>query len=335
MEDAKKPLIVSGMQPTGALHIGNWAGSLRKWLELQDAHPGRCVFMVVDYHSITVDYDPAEKQAQVLDLAATYLAMGIDPKKSLIFVQSDVPECTELTWIFNSVTPVSEMLKMTQYKDKAARNEENVNMGLLEYPILQAADILLYHGNAVPVGDDQVQHVETTRVIARKFNNRFGETFPECDVILTETPRIKSLTEPTAKMSKSHGPKSYLALDDTPEEITAKLAHVPTEATGMVTEEKLATDEYAGVALLFDLLALFGSHDEKKAALAGSQVRYGDLKKRVAEVVSDAFADYREKKTALMKDPKKVRKILDAGAKKARKIAAATMEDVRKKTGLR
>ena len=335
MENGKKPLIVSGMQPTGSLHIGNWAGSLKNWLSLQDAHPGQCVFFIADYHAMTIDDDPALRPGRILDLAATFLAMGIDPKRSLLFVQSDVPECAELTWILNTVTPVSEMLKMTQYKDKAVRNEKNVNMGLLDYPVLQAADILLYGGTAVPVGEDQVQHVETTRTVAKAFNRRFGETFAEPQALLTETSRVKSLTEPTAKMSKSHGPKSYLALDDTPEEIAAKLAHVPTEPTGQVTEEKLATEAYAGVALLFDLLAMFGSTDEKKAALAGKTVRYGDLKRRAAEAVADGLVDYREKKTALMKDPKKVRKILDAGAKKARKIAVATMEDVCKKTGLR
>lgn len=333
--DTKDRIIVSAIQPTGELHLGNWAGAVRNWLKLQDEFPGKCFFAIVDLHSMTIDYDPAKKQEQVLDLAASLLALGLDPKKCVFWVQSQVQEITELGWIFNTVTPVSEMMKMTQYKDKKEQNAQNINMGLLDYPVLQAADILMYGGNAVPVGQDQVQHVETTRVIAKNFNRRFGATFPEPDVLMNETPKIMSLTEPTKKMSKSHGEKSYIALDDEPEVIKEKISRVPTEATGIVSKEKLATEEYAGVAALYQLLELFGSTEELKQALGGEKVKYGDLKERVAEVISLHFKDYRENKKALMANPKKLRKILDAGAKQARKVAQKTMEDVRKKTGLR
>jgi tryptophanyl-tRNA synthetase len=328
--------IVSGIQPTGALHIGNWAGALRNWQKLQEEHPG-CLFFIADYHAMSIDYDPDERREQVIDLAATLLALGIgaDPKKSTLFLQSDVPEVTELCWIFNTVTPVAEMERMTQYKDKSSRDEKNINMGLLDYPVLQAADILIYGGDAVPVGQDQVQHVETTRVIARNFNKKFGETFPEPKALLTDTPKVMSLADPTKKMSKSHGPKSYLALDDDAEAVLDKMKRVPTESSGIVDAKKLATDDYAGVALLFDLLKLFGADDDAAGFLKSQPIKYGGMKQRVAEVVTDRFADYRAKKKALLADRSAIAQILSAGGEKARALAQAKMEDVRKKTGLR
>jgi len=332
---SKELLIVSGVQPTGSVHIGNWAGSLRNCVELQNAHPERCLFFIADYHSMTIDYDPKEKQQQILDLAATMLALGIDSKKSTLFVQSDVPEHTELGWILNCVTPVAEMERMTQYKDKSSKHAKNINMGLLDYPVLQAADILLYGGNAVPVGQDQVQHVETTRVIARNFNKRFGATFPEPKALLTETPKVMSLTEPTKKMSKSHGEKSYIALDDEPEVILKKMKAVPTEPTGIVTDAALKTDEFSGVLLLLDLIELCEGKTARKAALDGSPVKYGDLKKRAADAVAARFADFRAKKKELLKNPDRIRMVLASGGAKARAHAKQTMETVLKVTGLR
>lgn len=332
---SKDLLIVSGAQPTGSMHIGNWAGSLRNWIELQNAHPERCMFFIADYHSMTIEYDPKEKQQQILDLAATVLALGIDSKKSTLFVQSDVPEHTELGWILNCVTPVAEMERMTQYKDKSSRHAKNINMGLLDYPVLQAADILLYGGNAVPVGQDQVQHVETTRVIARNFNKRFGATFPEPKALLNDTPKIMSLTEPTKKMSKSGLEKSYIALDDEPETIMKKMKAVPTEPSGIVTEAALKTEAYAGVALLLDLIELCEGKAARKAALDASPVKYGDLKKRAAEAVAARFADFRARKKELLKNPDRVRMVLASGGAKARAHARHTMETVLKVTGLR
>lgn len=327
--------IVSGVQPTGRMHLGNWAGSLRNWVRLQEEHPDTCLFFIADYHSLTIEMGADERRAQVLDLAATLLALGLDPKKSTLFVQSDVPEHAELCWILNSVTPVAEMERMTQYKDKAERNARNINMGLLDYPVLQAADILLYDGNAVPVGADQVQHVETTRVIARNFNKRYGATFPEPKALLTATPKVMSLTEPTRKMSKSHGDKSVLALDDEPETILKKLKGVPTEASGLVDEEKLATGPYSGVAALLQILEILAGPEARKAAIAVQPVKYGELKKTVARAAADAFAEYRAKKKDLMRNPDRVRMLLASGGAKAREIAKRKMEDVLRKTGLR
>lgn len=332
---SKELLIVSGIQPSGTLHIGNWAGSLRNWLALQDAHPERCLFFIADYHAMTVAYDPKERQQQILDLAASLLALGFDNRKSTLFVQSDVPEHTELCWILNCVTPVAEMERMTQYKDKSAKHAKNINMGLLDYPVLQAADILIYGGNAVPVGADQVQHVETTRVIARAFNKRFGATFPEPKALLGETPKVMSLTEPTRKMSKSDPAKSFIALDDGPETILKKMKAVPTEPTGLVDDGKLETEAYAGVKLLLDLIELCEGKAARKAALSESPVKYGDLKKRAAEAVAGRFAEFRAKKKDWLANPDRIRMILASGGAKARAHAKATMETVLKVTGLR
>jgi len=332
---SKDLLIVSGVQPSGRLHIGNWAGGLRNWLALQDAHPERCMFFIADYHAMTIEYDPKDQQNRILDVAASLLALGFDSKKSTLFVQSDVPEHTELAWILNCVTPVVEMERMTQYKDKSAKHAKNVNMGLFDYPVLQAADILIYGGNAVPVGQDQVQHVETTRVIARNFNKRFGPTFPEPKALLNDTPKIMSLTEPTKKMSKSGLEKSYIAIDDEPEVIMKKMKAVPTEPTGIVTDEALKTEPYAGVALLLDLIELCEGKAARKAALAESPVKYGDLKTRAAEAVAARFADFRAKKKELLKNPNRIRMVLASGGAKARAHAKQTMEAVLKVTGLR
>jgi tryptophanyl-tRNA synthetase len=329
--------IVSGIQPTGNPHIGNWAGALRQWQRLQAENPGRCLFFVADYHAMTIAYDPAERREQIINAAADMLALGLgtNPDLATIFIQSDVPEITELAWILNTVTTVPEMERMTQYKDKSARHMQNINMGLLSYPVLQAADILIFGGNGVPVGLDQVQHVEITRVIARAFNRRFGETFQEPEALLSPTPKVHSLTEPTQKMSKSHGPKSYLALDDSPETIYEKLKGVPTEASGLVTTENLLKPEFAGVALLLDLLDLVGASEDKRAILAESPVKYGNLKKLVAERIAANFADYRDNKADLLRNRGTISEILAAGGAKARAIAQKTMEDVRRKTGLR
>lgn len=332
---SKDLTIVSGIQPTGPLHIGNWAGGVRNWLRLQDEYPERCWFFIADYHSMTIGYDSAEKQHQILDLAASLLALGLDPKKSTIFVQSDVPEHAELCWILNCVTPVAEMERMTQFKDKSARDAKNINMGLFDYPVLQAADVLIYNGDAVPVGQDQVQHVETTRVIARNFNKRFGQFFPEPKPLLTDTPKIMSLTEPTKKMSKSHGPKSVLGIDDGPEEILKKMKGVPTEPTGNVTDELLKTEAYAGVALLLDLIELCAGPAARKDAVAAQPVKYGELKKLAAEAVSVKFADYRARKKDLMKNPDRIKMALASGGAKARAVAKQNMEAVLKATGLR
>jgi len=343
-------IVVSGIQPSGKLHIANWAGAVRNWVELQTEH--RCFFFIADYHQLAGNYDAGGNRQKVFDLAVDLLALGLDPKKCTLFVQSDVPEHTELCWIFNSVTPVSFLERMTQYKDKSSRQTENINAGLLDYPVLQAADILIYHGDRVPVGLDQVQHVELTRDIARFFNNKFGQTFPEAVPILTEVPKLRSLTDPLKKMSKSLGEKSYIALTDESEVIYDKIKSAVTESTGIIrlSEEELEhrlslhdeahQDEeslrgQAGVWNLLTLLRLCGQKEEADRILAAQPIKYSELKKLVAARIAEHFAAFREKRKKLIARPQKIWDILEAGAKTARSAAKKTMTEVRKKTGLR
>jgi tryptophanyl-tRNA synthetase len=347
----EKHVIVSGIQPTGVSHVGNYAGAYRNWLNLQ-GDKNAAFFFIADYHSLTADYEPSRKRQQVLDLATDLLALGLDPDKCTLFVQSDVPEHTELCWIFNTVTPVSFLERMTQYKDKASRQEHNVNMGLFDYPVLQAADILMYKGDRVPVGRDQVQHVELTRDIARFFNNKYGRLFPETEPLLTDTPKIKSLTDPLKKMSKSMGEKTFIALTDSPEQIAEKMKRAVTETTGVVSlsekelEHRLALHDdahkneadlrgMAGVWNLITMLRIFGSAEEADHVFAQQPIKYADLKKLVAARVSDHFSAFRAARAKLAKDPGEVWAIMAEGAKRARAVARRTMEDVRARVGLR
>ncbi len=323
-----KPVIVSGIQPTGNLHIGNYLGAVKNWVDLQNSGKYQCYFFIADYHSLTGEMSGAERQEKILNIAAELLAAGIDPKKSTLFVQSQVPGHTELAWIFNTVTPIAELYRMTQFKDKSERQDKNINTGLLTYPVLQAADIVLYRGTAVPVGQDQVQHVELTRDIARWFNNRYGNYFVEPKALLTEIPKVMSLLEPTKKMSKSHGLNSVIELADEPEVIANKLKKAVTATEG---------GEAPGVQNLLVLLKHFGTQEDlqafTKAAKDGS-IRYGDLKTAVGMALSAHFEDFRTKRSDYIKHPAKVKKILAEGAERADKVASKTMKEVRKLVGL-
>lgn len=336
----EKDILITGLQPTGPLHIGNYIGTVRNLLNLQDAFRGRCLVFVADYHSMSEDYDPREKQGQVLMLAAELLAAGLDPKKVTLFVQSDVPEVTELAWIFNTITPMSYLERMTQFKDKAERQKTNINVGLFDYPVLQAADILLPKAAVVPVGTDQVQHVELSRDIARFFNRRFGETFPEPKALLTETPRVMSLADPSKKMSKSL-PGSFISMCDSPEEIRKKMRSAVTDvgpkSVGMIPP--FANGGMSpGVVNLMTLLKEFGTAEDVsrvQAAYRDGTIRYVDLKDLAAARVGEHFADFRKKRAAILKNPTKVRAVLKRGGAKMQRIANATMREVRKKCGLR
>jgi tryptophanyl-tRNA synthetase len=210
--------IFSGIQPSGEIHIGNYVGAIRNWAQLVDQY--ECIYGVVDYHAITIEYEVSSMHSRILDTATILVACGLTPDKCMVFVQSHVPEHTELAWIFNCVTPVGELERMTQFKEKGKQHRHNVNVGLLDYPVLQAADILIYKAGYVPVGEDQIQHVEFSREIARKFNARFGDTFPEPKVLLSTAPRILG-TDGNAKMSKSLN--NSIGLLDPPEVIWEKL----------------------------------------------------------------------------------------------------------------
>src|SRR3989344_3489679 len=207
-----KQRVLSGIQPSGKLHIGNYLGAVQNWVKLQEEY--ETYFTVVDMHSITADFDPKEKRQQIISTVIDLLASGIDPEKSVLFIQSQVPEHAELAWYFSSLTPVSFLERMTQFKDKSARQKDNINAGLFTYPVLQAADILLYKPFGVPVGEDQLQHLELANDIARKFNSKFGKTFDPIKPLLTKTPRVMSLLEPNKKMSKSLGDNHVINMSD-------------------------------------------------------------------------------------------------------------------------
>ena len=321
----KKQTIFSAIQPSGELHIGNYLGALKNFVELQNKY--NCFFFIADYHSISGEYNPKEKSKQIFDLALDFLAIGLDPQKCVIAVQSQIPEHTELAWIFNTVTPLAELQRMTQFKDKSQNQNQNINIGLLDYPVLQAADILIYKAYGVPVGQDQIQHIELTRKIARFFNNKFGETFPEpCDII-TKTPKIMSLIDPTKKMSKSHGKKSYIGINDEPEIIQKKMRKA-------VSATEYNQDIYNFYATL---LEEFGSNKSKKYFLEqfkNQNIRFSELKNTLAEDIENYFAPFRKKRKELEKDPEKVKKILNNGAKKASIIAQETMKEVKEKVGV-
>lgn len=320
--------VFSGIQPTGQLHVGNYLGAIRSWVAMQAEHD--CVFSIVDLHAMTVPYDPAELPKRVLATAATLIGCGIDPERSVLYVQSHVREHTELCWILNCITPLGSLQRMTQFKDKAKQHQENVNAGLLNYPILQAADILLYKASLVPVGEDQVQHLELSRDLARRFNYLFGETFPEPQPHLTRAARVMALNDPTRKMSKSI-PGSYVALTAPPEEIQSLIRRAVTD-TGPRGEAMSP-----GVANLFTLLESFSAPETVahfRTAYEQGTLRYVDLKQQLAEDMTKALAPIRERYLELMSRPGELREILAHGAQRARAIARETMEEVRAKTGL-
>lgn len=324
----QKTTLLSGIQPSGKLHIGNYLGALNNFVSLQENKEYECFFTIVDYHSISEDYSPEEKQKQILDLACDFLASGLDPKKSTLFIQSLVPEHTELAWILNSVTPVAELERMTQFKDKAQKQTKNINAALFNYPILMASDILIYKTQKVPVGVDQKQHLELTNVIARKFNNRFGNTFEEIEPLWTNFPKVMDLKHPLQKMSKSD-PLGCIFLDDEPEEINKKLKSAVTASE--------SGKESPGEKNLMELLKYFGKNDEiqefNKQQTNGT-LKYSELKEILAKDIANYFANFREKKKMLLQKPEEVKAIFLEGSKKAREIAHKTLQEVKQKIGL-
>lgn len=322
----KQETILSGVQATGKMHIGNYLGALKQFIDIQNEGKLQCYFFVADLHALTVPRDPKQLRQDTLEVVAEYIAAGLDPEKSVIFIQNHVLEHASLAWIFNCITPVGELERMTQYKDKGRAQKDAVNAGLLTYPVLMAADILLYKPNFVPVGEDQTQHIELARVIARKFNKQFGKTFPEPKPFLRKPLRIMSLKNPEKKMSKTGDDPIYL--DDSPQEIEAKLKKAVT-ATG--------SEGSSGVDNLLFLFEQFGSPTraaEFRAAVKDNTIRYSDLKTELAHAITDYFAEFRAKKKALLADKQQLAQILTDGAAKAREIAHETLFEVKQKTGL-
>lgn len=322
--------IFSGIQPTGIIHIGNYLGAIKQWVELQEK--AECIFCIVDLHALTTPYDPKTLQDLILEKAIAYLAAGIDPEKSIIFIQSQVKEHTELTWLLSAVTPIGDLLRMTQYKEKAKKFKKNLNAGLLNYPILMAADILLYQTDIVPVGEDQKQHVELTRTIARKFNQKFGQTFKIPEAKLPKSgAKIMSLTQPTKKMSKTDNPESYIGLFDEPEKIKEKVMKAVTD-TGKVI--KYDPKKKPGIANLLTIYSLFSGKTTKELEKKFKGKGYSDFKKSLVNLLINSLETFRQKRKELLVREVYVKEILKQGTKRAQVLASSTTQEVRKKMGL-
>lgn len=322
------PVIFSGIQPTGNLHLGNWLGAVKYIVELQNTGQYQAYYFVADYHSLTGELTAEARRANTLTLAAELMAAGLDPAHTTLFVQSHVPEHAELTWILNCVTPVPELFRMTQFKDKSGRQKKNINTGLLTYPVLQAADILLYHTAAVPVGQDQVQHLELTNDIVRWFNRRYGDCFKPIKPLLTKIPKVMSLLEPEKKMSKSLGAGHVIELADEPAVIEKKLAKAVTATAG--------GGKSPGAENLLLLLKQFGdvaTYQNFAAAEKQGTIRYAELKAALAAAIGSYFADFRNKRAVLLKNPGQIEAALEAGAERARAVAETTMAEVRRRVG--
>lgn len=322
--------IFSGIRPTGDLHIGNYLGAIKQWIELQKEN--ECVFCIVDMHAITTPYEPKNMQKNILDAAAIYLAAGVDPEKSIIFVQSDVKEHVELGWLLGTITPMGELSRMTQFKEKSKTHKDYINAGLFNYPVLMAADILLYKANAVPVGKDQEQHVELARTVARKFNQKFGEVFPEPETILPKTgAKIMSLTDPKKKMSKSDEPKSYISLFDSPEDIKKKIMAASTDSGKDIIYN---VTKKPGISNLLTIYSLLTGKTTQELEKEFKGKGYGDFKKSLVEVVINYLEPFRRKQKELQTRDVYVKELLKQGSSRAKTIAETTMKEVREKMGL-
>ncbi|MDD5589643.1 MAG: tryptophan--tRNA ligase [Candidatus Portnoybacteria bacterium] len=324
--------IFSGVQPSGNLHIGNYLGAIKNWAPLANEYD--CIYCVVDWHALTVFQKPETLRENTYNALATLLAAGINPEKSIIFIQSHVKEHSELTWILNTVTPLSELEKMTQFKDKARKHKENINAGLLDYPVLMAADILLYDTEAVPVGEDQRQHVELARVVARKFNNLYGETFKEPqEIIRKEAARIMSLSDPSRKMSKSDNDSAgCVNLSDSPDEIRDKFKKAVTDSG---KEIRYSPAEKPAIS---NLLAIYSGFSGKPINEIEAKYKnaegYAQFKLDLAEIVVSGLADFQKKYGEFRQNNKFLDEVAKTGAEKATLLAEKKMEAVNKRIGL-
>jgi len=320
--------IFSGIQPSGNLHLGNYLGAIAQWLPLQDEY--EAIFCVVDLHAITAPQNPVELHKKTLEIAKIYLASGIDPTKSILFVQSQVSEHAELGWILNTIARFGDLEKMTQFKDKSSKSEkETVGIGLFDYPVLMAGDILLYDTNVVPVGKDQMQHVELTRTLARRFNERFGETFivPEGKVS-EEGQLIMALDDPTKKMSKSASSEyNYIALSDDAEAVRRKIRKAVTDSGS----EIVYSDEKPALKNLINIYSLLSKKSTTEIESMYEGKGYGDFKTDLAEVIVNFLTPFQERLANISDE--EVLIILTSGAEKAKNMAKQKMNIVHKKVG--
>ncbi|HJA02760.1 MAG TPA: tryptophan--tRNA ligase [Candidatus Gallimonas gallistercoris] len=325
----EKKVVYSAVQPSGNLTIGNYVGSIRNWIDMQDDYT--CYFAIANMHAITVKQDPALLRRHTLELAALYIACGLDPEKCALYVQSMVPQHAELCWTLNTVTYVGEMQRMTQFKDKSAKHADNINMGLMDYHVLMAADILLYLADYVPVGADQTQHVEIARDIAIRFNNRYGETFrvPQA-LIVKQGAKIMSLQEPTKKMSKSdENINASVYLSDDKDTVIRKFKRAVTDSDNRI----IASEEKPGVTNLLTIYCAFRGCTLEEAQKEFEGKGYGDFKLAVGETVADAIAPVQAEQKRLLADKAYLNGVLKEGAERAFKTARRTLNKVYRKVG--
>jgi tryptophanyl-tRNA synthetase len=326
--------VFSGVQPTGeGPHIGNYIGAFRRWVQLQDT-PDECFYCVVNLHAMTLPWEPESLAEGVRRTAATLIASGIDPERSVLFVQSDVAEHAELTWILTCLSRMGELSRMTQFKEKGRRDESSsVGAGLFLYPVLMAADVLVYRAGLVPVGDDQRQHLELMRELAIRFNSRFGETFPVPQPLIgRQGARIMSLDDPTQKMSKSSGrPASAIAMLDPPDVVKKKIARAVTDSG---TEVRYGPDKPA-VSNLLDILSGMSGRTIADLEAEFDGQGYAALKRGVTDALVAVLRPFQERYAELTSDPAMLDELLDRGAKRAQAVASDTLADVRQRVGLR
>ena len=325
----EKKKVLSGIQPSGQLCISNYIGALKNWIKLQDDY--ECIYLIVDLHSLTVDQKPADLRQRCYSYVAQYLACGIDPQRSTVVIQSHVPEHAELTWILNTITYLGELNRMTQFKDKSKRNK-NINLGLYTYPVLMASDILLYQADLVPVGADQKQHLELSRDIAHRFNQKYSPTFtmPE-PFIPKQGARIMSLQDPSIKMSKSdEDPNNYIALLDDPSVILKKIKRAVTDsATEIKYDEKRLG--------LYNLINIYSAYTDKTPSDIENMYQgkmYSDFKEDLAEIIIDALKPFQDEYNKILSDKGYLDELLAEGRDKARYQARKTLSKVYRKVGL-
>lgn len=329
--------VLSGIQPTADMHIGNYFGAVKNWVALQDSY--ECLYGVVDLHAITMPYDPAQLRSNTERMIVDLLACGIDPQKAILFIQSLVPEHTELCWILSCLCPFGDLRRMTQFKDKSdliagQDSTQFVSAGFFSYPVLQAADILVYRAQHVPVGKDQEQHLELSRDIARRFNSQFGvEFFPEPAPLFTPTPKVMSLVDPTKKMSKSAGDRHYVGLFEDEKSVRAKIKSAVTDSGDLPADAEMSP----GVVNLFEILKACGKTAEAEALLkeynAGKR-QYRELKEVVADALVELTGNLRARRAEILKDVAAVNLQVKEMSEKARGIAKETLKEVRAIMGL-
>ena len=319
--------VFSGIRPSGKLHLGNYLGAIKNWIELQNK-ADQAIFAVVDYHGITTPFDPKTYHEQVMDVVMDYLAAGVDPEKALLIRQSKVPQHTELAWIFNTLTPVSWVSRLPTYKEQVEKAGAD-NMGLLDYPVLMAADILIYKANTVPVGEDQLPHIDVANEIAKRFNSDYGKIFEPIKPLLTKGARIMSLQNPKKKMSKTGD--EGIALSDSPDEIRKKIKKAVTDSGKEIVFNQETKPALSNLITIYHLLS---GKDIKKIEEIYEGKSYADFKADLGEVVVDFLEPFQAKYAELKKNPGQVEHILEHSEEKARELASATLKKVKEKMGL-